>query len=120
MAVVEVPPDELAASSAPLALVFERLTGLSLQTMSINAVNETLRGGVGAILTLALAVPLSGLADLTARFTLVIYALVNITVIRIKSRDGSVPHDVFVCPRRVPDAGLTSGIGLLLLDLVLR
>ena len=112
IAVTAVPPQELARSSAPLALVFERLTGLPLVTMSAIAVVATLNGvivhmimigrviygladqgnlpkvlarlnpvthtpllataiGVGAILVLALAVPLAGLADLTARFTLV-------------------------------------------------
>ena len=76
--------------------------------------------GISAILSLALAVPLSGLADLTARFTLVVFAIINITLIRIKSREASVPQHVFVCPRWVPVAGLASSIGLLVLDLVLR
>lgn len=161
VAVVAVPPVELATSSAPLALVFERLTGLPLKTMSMIAVIATLNGiivhvimisrvlyglasqgnlphvltqlnprtgtpllatalGISAILSLALAVPLSGLADLTARFTLVVFAIINITLIRIKSREASVPQHVFVCPRWVPVAGLASSIGLLLLDLVLR
>jgi basic amino acid/polyamine antiporter, APA family len=161
VAVVAVPPDELAASSAPLALVFERLTGMPLKTMSLIAIVATLNGiivhvimisrvlyglaiqgnlpqalaqlnkrtgtplfatalGVAAILLLALAVPLSGLADLTSRFTLVIFAIVNITLIRIKSREASAPLHVFVCPRWVPVAGLISSIGLLLMDLVVR
>jgi basic amino acid/polyamine antiporter, APA family len=161
VAVVAVPPDELAASSAPLALVFERLTGMPLKTMSLIAVVATLNGiivhvimisrvlyglasqgnlpqalaqlnartgtplfatalGVAAILLLALAVPLSGLADLTSRFTLVIFTLINITLIRIKSLESSAPLNVFVCPRWVPVAGLISSIGLLLLDLVVR
>ena len=161
VAVVAVPPDELATSSAPLALVFERLTGMPLKTMSLIAVVATLNGiivhvimisrvlyglasqgnlpqalarlntwtgtplfatalGVAAILLLALAVPLSGLADLTSRFTLVIFALINITLIRIKSREASAPLNVFICPRWVPVAGLVSSIGLLFLDLVVR
>ena len=147
VAVVAVPPAELATSSAPLALVFERLTGMPLKTMSLIAVIATLNGiivhvimisrvlyglanqgnlpkalaqlntrtgtpllttaiGVAAILALALAVPLAGLADLTARFTLVIFAVINITLIRIKSRETSAPLHVFVCPRWVPVAGL--------------
>ncbi len=44
VAVVAVPPDELATSSAPLALVFERLTGMPLKTMSMIAVVATLNG----------------------------------------------------------------------------
>ncbi len=161
VAVVAVPPDELAKSSAPLALVFERLTGMPLKTMSMIAIVATLNGvivhvimisrvlyglasqgnlpqalahlnprtdtpllatalGISAILLLALAVPLSGLADLTARFTLVVFAIINITLIRIKSREAAAPLHVFVCPRWVPVAGLVSSIGLLLLDLVVR
>lgn len=161
VAVVAVPPEELATSNAPLALVFERLTGMPLQTMSLIAVVATLNGiivhvimisrvlyglatqgnlpkaltrlsartgtplvttaiGVTAILALALAVPLAGLADLTARFTLMIFAIVNITLIRIKSLETTPPAQVFVCPGWVPVAGLVSSIGLLLLDLVVR
>ncbi len=161
VAVVAVPPDELARSSAPLALVFERLTGMPLKTMSMIAVVATLNGvivhvimisrvlyglaaqgnlpkalaqlnprtgtpllatalGIVVILVLALAVPLSGLADLTARFTLLVFAIINITLIRIKSREAAAPPHVFVCPVWVPVAGLASSIGLLLLDLVVR
>lgn len=161
VAVVAVPPEELATSSAPLALVFERLTGMPLKTMSLIAIVATLNGiivhvimisrvlyglanqgnlptvltrlnartgtpllataiGIVAILALALAVPLAGLADLTARFTLVIFAMVNITLIRIKSLETAPPARAFVCSGWVPVAGLLSSIGLLLLDLVVR
>jgi hypothetical protein len=47
--------------------------------------------GIVAILVLALAVPLSGLADLIARFTLVVFAIINTTLIRIKSREELAP-----------------------------
>ena len=53
---------------------------------------------------LALAVPLAGLADLTARFTLVIFAVVNLALIRIK-RGASPTLGAFICPRWVPFAG---------------
>jgi amino acid transporter len=130
IALVAVPPEELSRSTVPLALVFERLTGMPLVTMSMIAVVATLNGiivymimiarvlyglategnlpyaltrlnpttrtpllataiGVGAILILALAVPLAGLADLTACFTLAIFAMVNLALIPIKSREGS-------------------------------
>ena len=159
IAVTAVPPQELARSSAPLALVFERLTGLPLVTMSAVAVVATLNGvivhmimigrviygladqgnlpkvltrlnsvthtpllataiGVGAILVLALAVPLAGLADMTARFTLVIFAVVNLALIRIKSRNEAAPLDAFICPRWVPFVGLVSSALLLLVDLI--
>ncbi|MCZ8186361.1 MAG: amino acid permease [Beijerinckiaceae bacterium] len=157
IAVAAVPPSELASSPAPLALVFERLTGMPLVTISFIAVIATLNGiivhmimigrviygmaeqgkfpkvlavlnpltqtpllatavGVGGILALALAVPLAGLADLTARFTLVVFALINAALIRIKSREKMPPAGIFVCPRWVPFAGLLSSIALLAFD----
>ena len=159
IAVTVVPPQELARSSAPLAVVFERLTGLPLVTMSGIAIVATLNGvivhmimiarvlygladqgslpkaltrlnpvthtpllataiGVSAILVLALAVPLAGLADLTAGFTLVIFAIVNLALIRIKSRNEAPPLGTFICPRWVPFAGLVSSVLLLLVDLI--
>jgi len=160
IAVTAVPPEELTRSSAPLALVFERLTGLPLVAMSAIAVVATLNGvivhmimiarviygladqgslpkvltrlnpvthtpllataiGVGAILVLALAVPLAGLADLTARFTLVIFAVVNLALIWIKSRNVAPPSGTFICPRWVPFAGLVSSVLLLAIDLII-
>lgn len=44
VAVVAVPPHELARSKAPLALVFERLTGMPLVTLTAIAVVATLNG----------------------------------------------------------------------------
>jgi APA family basic amino acid/polyamine antiporter len=161
IAVTAVPPDELAQSSAPLALVFERLTGLPLVVMSAIAIAATLNGvivhmimiarviygladqgnlpkaltrlnkvthtpllatgiGVFLILILALAVPLAGLADLTSRLTLVIFAIVNLALIRIKARNDAAPSGAFICPRWVPFAGLISSVLLLALDLVVR
>ncbi|QHO75776.1 amino acid permease [Bradyrhizobium sp. CCBAU 051011] len=159
IAVTAVPPQELARSSAPLALVFERLTGLPLVTMSAIAIVATLNGiivhmimiarviygladqgnlpkaltrlnpvthtpllataiGVGAILVLALTIPLAGLADLTAGFTLVIFTVVNLALIRIKSGNEAPPLGTFICPRWVPFAGLVSSVLLLLVDLI--
>ncbi|MBV5270650.1 MAG: amino acid permease [Afipia sp.] len=159
IAVTTVPPQELARSSAPLALVFERLTGLPLVTLSAIAVVATLNGiivhmimigrvlygladqgnlpkvlarlnrvthtpllatviGVAAILVLALAVPLAGLADLTARFTLAIFAIVNLALIRIKHRNEAAPSGAFICPRWVPYAGLVSSVLLLVIDFI--
>lgn len=76
--------------------------------------------GVAAILVLALAVPLSGLADLAARFTLVVYAIVNAALLRIKWQEAAPPVKAFVCPRWVPAAGLISSLGLLVLDQAVR
>ncbi len=159
IAVTAVPPQELARSTAPLALVFERLTGMPLATMSAIAIVATLNGvivhmimigrvlygladqgnlpkaltrlnplthtpllataiGIAAILALALAVPLAGLADLTARCTLALFAIVNLALIRIKRRNEPAPPGIFVAPRWMPYAGLVSSLGLLVVDLV--
>ncbi len=67
---------------------------------------------------LALAVPLAGLADLTAGFTLAIFAVVNLALIRIKRRNEAPPLGTFRCPRWVPYAGLVSSVLLLLVDLI--
>jgi amino acid transporter len=74
--------------------------------------------GVAAILVLALAVPLAGLADLTARFTLAIFAIVNLALIRIKHRNEAAPLGTFICPRWVPYAGLVSSVLLLVIDFI--
>jgi hypothetical protein len=64
---------------------------------------------VGAIvLTLALLLPLERLADLTSRFTLILFALVNLALIRIKAYEGTPPRDDYVAPRWVPWAGFVS------------
>lgn len=159
ISVVVVPPLELAASTAPLATVFMRLTGLPLVTMSAIAVVATLNGivvnmimiarvlyglsakgslpgafarlgtrtgtpllgtvvGVGAILVLALAIPLGGLADIAARGTLLIFAITNAALIRIKMRNQSVPSGSFVCPMWAAVAGLTSSVALLFFAIV--
>jgi amino acid transporter len=159
VAVTAVPPQELARSSAPLALVFQRLTGLPLVTMSAIAIVATLNGvivhmimiarviygladqgslpkplarlnpvtrtpilatiiGMCAILVLALSVPLVGLAEWTARFTLLIFAVVNVALIRIKRSGEPAPAGVFICPLWVPIAGFVFSVLLLVLDLI--
>lgn len=159
IAVVAVAPAELGASQAPLALVFERLTGAPLVTMSAIAIVATLNGvvvhmimiarvlygmarqgllprqlgtvspvtgtplittgiAVMAILLLALALSLGGLADLAARGTLVIFAIINLALIWIRRAETVVPTGVFVCPLWVPYAGLASTVTLLAADIV--
>ena len=61
ISVTAVPPAELARSPAPLALVFERLTGMPLFTMSAIAIIATLNGIVVHIIMIARV--LYGLAD---------------------------------------------------------
>jgi len=161
VALIAVSPAELAASKAPLALVFERLTGASQRTMSAVAIVATLNGivvqvilaarviyglagqgglprplrhvsplthtpllatAVSAGLTLgfALMLPLEGLADLSARFTLALFAIVNVALIRIKARETAPPRHVYLTPLWTPWAGLASCVGLLALDLGLK
>jgi amino acid transporter len=158
VAIVAVPPAELAASPAPLALAFERLTGASPRVMSAIAVVATLNGiivqiilasrvmygmarqgtlppalkqvspvtctpllatavSVALVLAFALLLPLERLADLTARFTLVLFALVNLALIRIKARELVPPPGIYLVPAWVPWAGLASCVALLLADL---
>ncbi len=75
--------------------------------------------GACAILVLALAVPLAGLADLTARLTLMVFCLVNLALIVIKRRNETPPSGAFICPRWVPFAGLVSSALFLVMDLLI-
>lgn len=161
VALVAVPPAELARSDAPLALVFQRLTGGSPWIMSGIAIVATLNGiivqvimasrvlyGLGKqgslpaalmqvnaatrtpvnatalttvlVLTLALVLPLDHLADLTSRITLVMFAIINLALVRIKLRDRGhePPRTAYVAPLWVPCAGLASCIALLAIDAV--
>ncbi|MBR0984829.1 amino acid permease [Bradyrhizobium liaoningense] len=159
IAVTAVPPNELARSSAPLALVFQRLTGLPPQILGAIAIVATVNGvivhmimigrvlygladqgnlppilarvsprtgtpiiatlcGVAAILILALAVPLTGLAEWTSRLTLAIFVLVNLALLRIKLTEPKAPSGVFVVPAWVPVAGLLTSASVLLIDLI--
>src|SRR5581483_5660392 len=159
IALVSVPHGELAQSKAPLALVFERLTGASPLTMAAIAIVATLNGIIvqiimaarvlyglarqgnlpaflgrvsratrtplnatlltsAIVLALALLLPLGHLADLTARLTLVVFALVNLSLALIKARDRRA-HQGFVAPWWVPWAGLASCLFLLVVDVVL-
>lgn len=160
IAVVAVPHEELAQSEAPLALVFERLTGASPRTMSLVALISTLNGIIvqiimssrvlyglarqgelppmlasvgkshtplvatalttGLVLALALVLPLHALAEVTSRLTLVVFAVVNASLIRIKRRPGRTPSGIFVAPGWVPWAGAATCILLLLLDALTR
>ena len=76
--------------------------------------------GALAILLLSLAVPLAGLADLTSRCTLVIFAVVNLALVRIKLIESAPPLNAYVCPLWVPIAGLISTILFLGADIFVR
>lgn len=160
VALVTVPREELALSKAPLALVFERLTGASPRTMSLIAIVATLNGIIvqiimssrvlyglarqgelpvffGAVnkstrtplnataittalvLLLAMLLPLHHLADLTSRITLIVFALVNLALIRIKVRARPAPPGAYVAPVWMPWAALATCAGLLIVDMAL-
>lgn len=160
VALVTLPADVLAASKAPLALVFERLTGLSPRVLGAIAIVATLNGiivqiimgsrvlyglsGQGAlpealgrvsavthtplvatglmvalVLVFALLLPLERLAEWTSRITLVLFALVNLALVRIKLGERQPPAGVYVAPRWVPVLGALSCLGFLLADAML-
>ena len=159
VAVAAVPPATLAAAPAPLALVFERLTGLPHRAMAAIAIAATLNGIVvhvimiarvlyglasqgilpralgtveartatplratamatGAILLLALAVPLTGLAEFASRGTLLIFAGVAAALIRIKRRGDALPTGAFRCPLPVAWLALFASLGLFALEFI--
>src|SRR5262245_25880295 len=161
IALVAVPLPELIQSSAPLALVFERLTGLSPRFMSAIASVATLNGIViqmilasrvlyglsrqgqlpeifgkinpktrtplfgttftaALVLLFALFLPLHDLADLSARLTLLVFAIVNLSLARIKLRGDPPPERGFVAPSWVPWAGSATCIVLLVAELALE
>ena len=161
IALLAVPIPELIQSSAPLALVFERLTGSSPRFMSAIAIVATLNGIViqiilasrvlyglsrqgqlpvifaevnpktrtplfgttitaAFVLFFALFLPLHNLADLTARLTLLVFAVVNLSLARIKLRGDPSPEGAFVAPTWVPWAGCVTCLALLVVELALE
>ncbi len=73
---------------------------------------------VAAVIALALAVPLESLAKGTSIATLLVFALVNLALIRLKRRpEGSAGPHVTV-PRWVPVAGLATCLGMIGLALL--
>jgi len=154
VAVLSVPPEVLAASSAPLNDVFRKVTDLppvvlisiaivaTLNTVIVQfimasrviygladqgnlptifaRVNPLTRTPLVAtamvcaiVLTLALAFPLEGLAEMTSRITLVVFALVNVALIRLKLGGKPAPDGVFIVPLPVPVAGLLASLAFL-------
>ncbi len=67
----------------------------------------------GAILVLALFVPLDRLAEWTSRIILSVFFMVNAALIRVKLRGQPAPERVFVLPIAVPIIGALSCLALL-------
>jgi basic amino acid/polyamine antiporter, APA family len=147
IAVLAVPIDQLAASPAPLALVFRAVAHVSPATISAIAIVATLNtilaqmtmaarvvygmakqgdlpGFAGrvhpktatpliatalivlATLTLALLVPFERLAEGTSLATLVVFALVNLALLRLRQRKVHTHAPHVRVPLWVPAAGL--------------
>ena len=154
IAVAAVPVAELAASPAPLSLVFRTLAGVSPATISAIAIVATLntilaqmtmaarvvyglaRQGdlpgfagrvhpktatpliataliVAATLALALLVPFERLAEGTSLATLVVFALVNLALLRLRHRKIHTDGLHIRVPLWVPAAGLASCLAMM-------
>lgn len=157
VALTAVGPAELAQAGAPLAVVFQRLTGLPPRLMSAIAIIAVLNGviiqiimasrvlygmaargrlpailarinpitqtpivatavAVAAAAAMALTLQLEPLASVTSRVVLVLFALINLALLRIKAREPTAPAGIFICWSWVPAAGCLSCMLLLLLD----
>jgi amino acid transporter len=159
VALIAVSPVELAASEAPIALVFDRLTGVSPRFMSAIAIVAVLNGivvniimasrimyglsrqgvlplafgsissatqtpllstaaSVAIVLFFSLLLPIAELADLSARFTLAMFSIINLALVRIKMRGDPNLEGGFRCPRWVPLAGFLCCLLFILFDFV--
>jgi len=154
IAVAAVPVETLAASRAPLSLVFRAVAGMSPATISVIAIVATLntilaqmtmaarvvyglaRQGdlpgfagrvhpktatpliataliVAATLALALLVPFERLAEGTSLATLVVFALVNLALLRLRHRKIHTDGPHIRVPLWVPAAGLVSCLAMM-------
>src|SRR5664280_1693094 len=154
IAVVAVPIDRLAASPAPLSMVFRAVADVSPMTISAIAIVATLntilaqmtmaarvvyglaRQGdlpgfagrvhpktatpliataliVAATLALALLVPFERLAEGTSLATLVVFALVNLALLRLRHRKIHTDGPHIRVPLWVPAAGFVSCLAMM-------
>lgn len=154
IAVSAVSVERLAASPAPLSLVFREVAGVSPVTISIIAIVATLntilaqmtmsarviygmaRQGdlpgiagrvhprtatpllatalvAASVILLALAVPFEQLAEGTSLATLVVFALVNLSLLRLRQRGVHAPGPHVRVPLWVPAAGLAACLAMI-------
>ncbi len=71
-----------------------------------------------ATISLTLIVPFIELAQATSVATLIVFALVNLALIRVRIRDGYSPH--IRVPLWVPIAGFITSVGMIASALVLN
>jgi len=154
IAVSAVPVDRLAASPAPLSLVFREVAGISPVTISVIAIVATLntilaqmtmsarviygmaRQGdlpgiagrvhpwtatpllataliAASVIALALSVPFERLAEGTSLATLAVFALVNLSLLRLRHRRVRSPGPHVSIPVWVPAAGLVTCLAMI-------
>jgi amino acid transporter len=157
VAVTAVTPPELAASDAPLALVYERVTGGTPTLISAISLFAVVNGALvqiilsarvlygmsregwqyagfgrvhprtrtpllataavtAALLLLALWFPLVTLAKAASLLVLVLFALMNLSLLRIKRREPR-PAGVRTVPIWVPAAGLLTTVTFVVFEL---
>lgn len=159
-AILIVPPDDLAQSNTPLALIMER--GGSVvppQVMGVISMLATINGAlvqvvmgsrvlyglsrvgdapsifanvhnrtrtplkataliVVLILGFALLLDIAVLAKVASAIILVIFASVNLALLKIKLTERFVPEGIFTVPLWIPVIGAISCVGMLVLELI--
>jgi len=155
VAVLSVPLEDLAASQAPIGLLYSHLTGSSPVIISLIAIVATLNGiviqivmasrvlyGLGnkgslpaffaginprthtpvvstgivtaVILALALFFPIGTLAETTTQFILVVFTLVNLSLVMLKIRKVPAPEGAYTVGLWVPVGGTIACLLLLI------
>ena len=161
VAVLVLPLDELGGSTAPISLLFERLTGISPFAITLIAIGATLNGVViqtilasrvlyglanvgrlpkvlarlnprtrtpvlattlvtGCTMLLALFFPIGVLAERTSQVVLVVFVLINLSLLRIKLRGDPAPAKIFRVPAFVPCVGLATSLAMLVGSILMR
>jgi amino acid transporter len=157
VAVLSLPPAELAQSRAPLALIYERATGSAPLLISFISIFAVVNGALiqiimaarvlygmsregwlhsafgkvhprrqtpllatavttAIVLCLALWLPLVTLAKVTSFIILVVFALINLALVRIKRRETK-PAGIRVYPAWIPIAGFVTASGFVLFQI---
>ncbi len=161
VAVLVLPLDELGGSTAPISLLFERLTGISPMAITLIAIGATLNGVViqtilaarvlyglanvgrlpkilsrlnprtrtpvvattlvtGCAMLLALFFPIGVLAERTSQVVLIVFVLINLSLLRIKLRGDPAPAGIFRVSALVPFVGLATSLAMLVGSLYVR
>lgn len=154
IAVLGVPVERLAASHAPLSLVFREVAGISPAAISAIAIMATLNtvlvqmtmasrviygmanhgdlprwfgrvhattatpvlataAIVAAVLLFALSLPIERLAKWTSLATLVVFALVNLSLLVLRRQATQTPRHPLTVPLWIPAAGLVTCLMML-------